>query len=83
VIDGDRALTAAKQLGLSVDQVIKLANDDATTETMKTHVRLGNSLGLAATPAFVIKGAAILGHPGKKALTTIVKSIRTCDKVAC
>jgi protein-disulfide isomerase len=83
VVDGERALAVAKQLGLSIEQVTKVANDDAITEMMKAHVRLGNSLGLAATPAFVIKGAAILGYPGKKALENIVKSIRTCDQVAC
>jgi protein-disulfide isomerase len=83
VIDGDRALAVAKQLGLSPEQVIKVANDDAITETMKAHVRLGNSLGLTATPGLVIKGAAILGYPGKKTLANIVKSIRTCDQVTC
>ena len=50
---------------------------------MKSHVRLGDALGLAATPAYVIKGAALLGHPGKKALQNVVASIRRCDKVAC
>ena len=33
--------------------------------------------------AFVIKGAAILGYPGKKALAGIIQSIRTCDMVVC
>jgi hypothetical protein len=50
---------------------------------MKSHVRLGDALGLAATPAFVVKGVAILGHPGRKALESIVRSARRCDKVAC
>ena len=50
---------------------------------MIAHVQLGNAMGLAATPAFVIKGVAILGYPGKKSLVGIIKSIRTCDKVVC
>jgi len=50
---------------------------------MIAHLQLGNAMGLAATPAFVIKGVAILGYPGKKALAGIIQSIRTCDMVVC
>jgi protein-disulfide isomerase len=50
---------------------------------MKSHVQLGNALGLAATPAFVINGVAILGHPGRKSLAGIITSVRACGKVVC
>jgi protein-disulfide isomerase len=83
VIDANRALAAAKEIGLRPEQVIGAANDDSVTETMKAHVRLGDSMGLAATPSFVIKGVAIVGHPGRAALAAIIRSIRTCDKVVC
>ena len=73
VVDANRALAVAKELGLTTDTVIAAANDNSVTETMKSHVRLGNSLGLAATPSFVIKGVAILGHPGREALARIVR----------
>jgi protein-disulfide isomerase len=83
VIDGERALAVARELGLERQELIAAANDDETTETMKAHVALGNALGLFATPAFVIKGVAIVGHPGGKTLDDIVTSIRRCDKVVC
>lgn len=82
-VDGNRALAVAKDIGLANDRVIAAANDDAVTEAMKAHVRLGNALGLAATPAYVIKGVAILGHPGRATLEGIIRAIRTCDKVVC
>jgi protein-disulfide isomerase len=82
-VDGDRALAVTKAMGLATDKVIAVANDDAVTETMKAHVRLGNAMGLAATPAFVVKGVAILGHPGRAALEGIVRSVRACGKVVC
>jgi protein-disulfide isomerase len=83
VVDATRALAIAKEMGFPSDQLTKAADDEAVTKAMIAHVRLGNSMGLGATPAFVIKGAAILGYPGGKALAEIVRSIRTCDKVAC
>lgn len=83
VIDGTRALAIAKGLGFPSDKLIKVADEDAVTKTMIANVQLGNSLGLAATPAFIIKGAAILGYPGKKTIAEVIKSIRTCDKIVC
>lgn len=83
VVDANRALAVATELGLTSDKVIAAANDDSVTDTMKSHVRLGDSMGLAATPSFVIKGVAVLGHPGREALAKIIRSIRTCDKVVC
>jgi protein-disulfide isomerase len=46
-------------------------------------VRLGDALGLSATPSFVIKGVAILGYPGRKALESIIQSARRCGSVVC
>ena len=82
-IDASRALAVAKDLGFSKERLIKVADEDAVTRAMIAHVELGNAMGFAVTPAFVIKGAAILGYPGKKALAGIIRSIRTCDKVVC
>jgi protein-disulfide isomerase len=83
VIDANRALAVTKELGLSDERLIAAANEDSVTESMKAHVRLGDAMGLAATPAFVIKGVAILGHPGRAALDGIIRSLRTCDKITC
>lgn len=83
VVDGARALAVAKGLGFPSSKLTKAADDDAVTRAMIANVQLGNSLGLAATPAFIIKGAAILGYPGKKTIADVIKSIRTCDKIVC
>jgi len=83
VVDGNRALAVARELGLSPEQVIAAANDDAITEAMKSHVRLADAMGLAATPSFVIKGVAIVGHPGRAALAGIIRAIRACDRIVC
>ncbi|NWG23035.1 MAG: DsbA family protein [Pseudorhodoplanes sp.] len=82
-IDGERALEAAQALKFEREKLIEIANDDATTEIMKTHVRLGNALDLAATPSYVIGDVAILGHPGAESLKRVVASMRQCGKAVC
>ena len=83
VTDGARALQIAHGLGLDAKALTKLADSDGITETMIAHVRLGNSLGLAATPAFIIDGVAILGYPGRYRLQAIVDASDACGKVVC
>ncbi|RAI43236.1 DsbA family protein [Rhodoplanes roseus] len=82
-VDGKRALAVAKELGFAVPTITKAADEDDITDTMIAHVRLGNSLGLQATPSYVVKGVAVLGHPGRTALEQIIASVRRCDQISC
>jgi protein-disulfide isomerase len=81
--DGERALAVAHGLGFDEAALTKLGDSDEVTEMMKAHVRLGNSLGLAATPAFILDGVAILGYPGRYRLQAIVDAANSCGKVLC
>jgi protein-disulfide isomerase len=81
--DGARALQIAKGLGFDVKALTAVADGDDISEMMQAHVRLGDSLGLAATPAFIIDGVAILGYPGRYRLQAIVDAASTCGKVVC
>ena len=83
VTDGQRALDVARGLGFDARGLTRLGDSDEITEIMKAHVALGDSLGLAATPSFVIDGVAILGYPGRDELQKIVDAARTCRKVTC
>jgi protein-disulfide isomerase len=83
VTDGPRALEAAASLGFDVKALTALGDSDAITQTMKAHVRLGDSLGLAATPAFIVAGVAILGYPGRYRLQAILDAAGACGKVLC
>jgi protein-disulfide isomerase len=83
VTDGARALEIAHRLGLDIKALAKLGDSDEVTEIMKAHVRLGDSLGLAATPSFIIDGIALLGYPGRYRLQAIVDASDTCGKVVC
>jgi protein-disulfide isomerase len=81
--DGARALQIAKALGFDVKTLTAAADSDDITEIMKDHVRLGDSLGLAATPSFIVGNVAILGYPGRYRLQAIVDAASTCGKVIC
>jgi protein-disulfide isomerase len=83
MIDGNRALEAAKTIGLDVAKVTKIANEESIGGVMIAHVRLGNALAIQATPGFVIKGVAILGYPGRDALQNVIQSAQRCGSAVC
>ena len=81
--DGLRALEVAHELGFDEHTITAVADGDEITQTMKNLVTLGNTLGLAATPSFIVGGVAILGYPGRYRLQAIVDAASTCGKVIC
>jgi protein-disulfide isomerase len=81
--DGNRALAIAQELGFDKNTVTKLADSDGITKVMVDHLRLGNSLGLAATPSFIVGNVAVLGYPGRYRLQAIVDAASACGKVQC
>jgi protein-disulfide isomerase len=83
VIDGDRALAVAQAMGFDRQKIIDAANAQRVTATMTAHAKLGTALKLMATPAYVIAGVAILGHPGLEPLRKVVASVRTCRAAVC
>ncbi len=83
VMDGNRAFGIAQAIGLDTQKVAKLANQDALTDIMIAHVRLGNALGIAATPGFVIAGVVIVGYPGPQSLARVIAAAARCGKVVC
>jgi protein-disulfide isomerase len=81
--DRSRALQVAHELGFDEGALNAIADSDAVAQTIKIHLALGSAFGLAATPAFIIGGVAILGYPGRHALESIVAAVSACGKVMC
>jgi protein-disulfide isomerase len=82
-IDANRAMAAAQAVGLDGNAVAAIANEEGLTQKMLTHVKLGDALQIQATPGFVIRGVAIVGYPGPKAMTNIIAAVRLCGEVVC
>jgi protein-disulfide isomerase len=83
VIDGARALAVTDAMGLDRKAIIDIANTERVTDTMKTHSKVGSELKLVATPAYVVQGVAILGHPGLNSLRKVLSSVRSCKAIVC
>jgi protein-disulfide isomerase len=83
VVDGERALAGAKELGFEREEMIEAANAETITDAMKAHVRLGDQLEMQATPSLVVQDVAIVGYPGRAAMEKIVQAVRKCQKAAC
>jgi protein-disulfide isomerase len=82
-IEDSRAFAAAQAVGLDVVEVRAKASDDAFAKIMTAHLRLGDALGIQATPGLVIGGVAIVGYPGKAALAAVIGAVERCGKVMC
>ncbi len=82
-IDGPKVLAVAKDMGLDPQKLASIANTEATLNILRDNATFGGEAGLAATPAYVIDGVAIVGHPGLKPLQTVIAAVRACGKVVC
>lgn len=83
MIDGPRVLAVAKDMGLDPQKLAMAANTAATLNILRQNATFGGDAGLAATPAYVIDGVAIVDHPGLKPLQDVIRSVRACGKVVC
>ena len=82
-ITGLRAIQLARESGFDTRAIDSISGSDGVAQTIKDHLALGKSLGIAATPGFIIGGVAILGYPGRHALQAVVDAVRACGKVMC
>ena len=68
-----RALSTAASFKLDLQKILDAANEDGITDIMKAHVRFADTLGLKATPSYLIDDVAIQGHPGRKSLKGVIE----------
>ena len=83
MIDAPKVLAVAKDMGLDEQKLAAVANTKETLDVLRQSATFGGDAGLAVTPAYVIDGVAIIGHPGLKPLEAVIGAVRTCGKVAC
>lgn len=82
-IDGPRALDVAAAGGFDRTELERVADGPEVREMLGRQMRLAASLGLAATPSYVIGGAALLGYPGPESLKRVVEATRRCGTIGC
>ena len=83
VNDAKAALNIGAELGLDAAALEKAAEAAEVGDVMNSHMQLATSLGMAATPSFIIHGMIISGYPGPETMRHMVESIKACDAIAC
>ena len=79
----DRALAVAKELGVDTARVLKDMDSPDTRATIEETMRIGDSLKLQGTPAFVVGDEIIFGAVGADPIRSSVASVRQCGKATC
>jgi len=84
-IDGPRALDAAAGLGLGLvrPELEEASRAPDVAEALITQMRLAASLGMTATPSFVMGGTGVLGYPGPRTLAQMAATVRSCGQIVC
>lgn len=82
-IDGPKALDVATATGLSRSELEKTGDSEPIRQALRAQIQSAQSLGLNATPSYVIGNYGILGHPGRGALAGMIAATRRCDRIAC
>ncbi|TDR94630.1 DsbA family protein [Enterovirga rhinocerotis] len=82
-IDGPRALETAAELGHDRAEIERIADSDEIGTMLRRQMSLAASLGISATPSYVVGGAVVLGYPGPKSLARMVADAATCGTIAC
>jgi len=82
-VNGERALTVAKEMGVDIGRVQKDMESADVRAALQENVGLGDKLGLTGTPAFIIGEEIIPGAVGLDPLKQVVASVRKCGKGSC
>jgi protein-disulfide isomerase len=82
-VDAGRAVTAAVELGANRAKLITDADSDKVTDALVLASRLGENLGLTATPSFVAGREAVVGYVDLAGKQKALANLRRCEALSC
>ncbi len=82
-VDASRAVTASVELGTERAKLIKDADSDRVTDALVLASRLGDNLGLTATPSFVAGREAVVGYVDLAGKQKALANLRRCEALSC
>jgi protein-disulfide isomerase len=83
VVGAGRALRALTELGADRERLIRDADSDAVTAALINATRLGDSMGIAATPAYIIGNEAFTGVLTMAQKQAVIANFRRCERAVC
>jgi protein-disulfide isomerase len=82
-VDAARAVALAVELGAERSKLIADADSDRVTDALVASGRLGDALGLIATPAFVAGREAVVGYLDIPQKRKAIANLRRCESLGC
>jgi protein-disulfide isomerase len=82
-VDAARAVAASIELGADRAKLIADADSDRVTDALMRASRLGEDLGLIATPAFVAGREAVIGYLDIQQKRKAIANLRRCEAIGC
>jgi protein-disulfide isomerase len=82
-VDAGRAVTTAVELGANREKLITDADSDKVTDALVLASRLGENLGLTATPSFVAGREAVVGYVDLAGKQKALANLRRCEALSC
>ena len=82
-VEATRALQVAEELGVKREKMIEDADSDLVTKALMTASRLGNDLGLAATPSFIGGREGVIGYLDLAQKRRAIANLRKCEGLGC
>lgn len=81
--DGNLAIAAAREVGISEDDVRALMNSPEVSAVIQESYALADALGLTGTPSYVLADSVIVGAVGFDTLQRMIDSVRACGATTC
>jgi protein-disulfide isomerase len=82
-VDAARAVALAVELGADRAKLIADADGDRVTDALVRSNRLGEELGLIATPSFVAGREAVVGYLDIAQKRKAIANLRRCESLGC
>ena len=79
----DHAIAVALKLGANKAQLLEDADSDPVTQAMKGAAKLGNDLGMRATPSYLIGRDVFAGFLTKRQKQAAIEAYRKCERAVC
>ncbi len=82
-VDAARAVQLAVELGADRTKLLADADGDRVTQALVRSARLGDDLGLIATPSFVAGREAVVGYLDIPQKRKAIANLRRCESLGC
>ena len=77
------ALDVAREMGVDIDELTKLANDESIGRAFTEGTELAEALGISGTPSYVVGDEVVFGALGVGVLREKIANMRECGKTIC